>query len=162
MSASAGQYVLHVRAFPAPEEDATVDSGEIHTPGKQPTRSTPMRKRTILPVIALSAITLGTISTALPAGASVPFGEDEDTPPVTQPVQSTAASGGGGGGATPVGGAATGGGGLAEAPTSSPNVALWLATGGAGLALIGTGVAARRRRLAPMALGSSASTRTTT
>jgi hypothetical protein len=110
-----------------------------------------MRKHTILPVIALSAITLGTISTALPAGASVPFGEDDETPPVTQPVSGTV------GGATPVGGAATGGGGMAGSPTSNANVALWLAAGGAGLALVGTGVAARRRRLAPSVAGTSSS-----
>jgi hypothetical protein len=116
-----------------------------------------MRKRTILPVIALGAVTLGTISTALPAGASVPFGEDGDTPPVTQPA---ATAGGGGGGATPVGGAATGGGGMAESPTSNPNVALWLAAGGAGLALVGTGVVTRRRRYAPTVAGTSASTST--
>jgi hypothetical protein len=120
-----------------------------------------MRKNKILPVIALSAITLGTISSVLPAGASVRFGEDGDeTPPVTQPVAQSGA--GSSGGATPVGGAATGGGGTAASPTSDPSVVLWLAAGGAGLVLIGSGVAARRRQVATVATGTSSSVDTGT
>jgi hypothetical protein len=113
-----------------------------------------MRKTKILPVIALGAITLGTISSVLPAGASVPFGEDDATPPVTQPAGTSVGAGGGGGG-TPVGGAATGGGGMADASTPNPSAALWIAAGGAGLALVGTGVAARRRYRAAVPSGAS-------
>ena len=112
-----------------------------------------MRKRTILPVIALGALTLGTISTALPAGAAMQFGEDGNDG-TTTPTNGT----GSGSGATPSGGAATGGGGMADGSTSNANAALWLAAGGAGLALIGTGAIARRRRLHPAMSTSSSST----
>jgi hypothetical protein len=105
-----------------------------------------MRKSTIFPVMALSALTLGTITTTLPAGASaqqsVRFGEDDNAGDGT--TQPTVVAGDGS--TTPVGGAATGGGGTAGSPTSNPNVLLWFAAGGAGLALIGTGAVARRRR----------------
>jgi hypothetical protein len=124
-----------------------------------------MRKSTIFPVIALSALTLGTISTALPAGASlqhsVRFGEDESDGTTTPTVGSGSSSGSGA--ATPSGGASTGAGGTAGSPSSNPNVVLWFAAGAAGLALIGTGALARRRRNLEPAMAttsSSVSTRT--
>src|SRR6478735_11241111 len=124
-----------------------------------------MRKSTIFPVIALSALTLGTISTALPAGAalqhSVKAGEDGNTTTPTVP-NNTGGGGGGGGGSTPSGGASTGGGGMASTATSNPNVALWLTTGGVGLALVGTGLVARRRRALNPALVESSSSASTT
>jgi hypothetical protein len=112
-----------------------------------------MRKSKILSVIALGALTLGTISTALPAGASMRFGEDGNDG-TTQP---TVVSGGGSGAGSPSGGASTGGGGMASAPTSNPNVVLWLAAGGAGLALVGTGAVARRRRTLDLAHSTASS-----
>ncbi len=122
-----------------------------------------MRRTTIFPVIALSALTLGTISTALPAGASVRHsvraGENNDDGDGTTQPTTVADSGSGSGSATPSGGASTGGGGMAGNSTSGPNVVLWLVAGGAGLALIGTGAVARRRRtldLAPVTTSSSA------
>jgi hypothetical protein len=121
-----------------------------------------MRKSTIFPVIALSALTLGTISTALPAGASVQrsvrAGENNDDGDGTTQNTVGSGSGSGSGSATPSGGASTGGGGMAGNQTSGPNVVLWLVAGGAGLALIGTGAVARRRRtldLAPVTTSSS-------
>jgi hypothetical protein len=126
-----------------------------------------MRKSTIFPVIALSALTLGTISTALPAGAalqhSVKAGEDGDTTTPTVPNNTGSGGGGGGGGSsTPSGGASTGGGGMASTATSNPNVALWLTTGGVGLALVGTGLVARRRRDLHPALAETSSSASTT
>ena len=118
-----------------------------------------MRKRTILPVIALGALTLGTISTTLPAGAStqhsVRFGED-DNDGTTSPTAVSGTGSGSGAGSTPSGGASTGAGGMAGGSSSNPNVVLWLATGGAGLALIGT-VARRRRNLGPALVSTTSS-----
>lgn len=124
-----------------------------------------MRKRTIFPVMALSALTLGTISPALPASAamqhSLKAGEDNnDGSGTTQPTVVSGSGSGSGSGSTPSGGASTGGGGMASTGTS-PNVALWLTTGGVGLALVGTGLVSRRRRALNPALAETNSSATT-
>ena len=111
-----------------------------------------MEKHKILPLMALGLLTFGTISTALPAGASVEHrvlgGEDDDaTPPATV----SGSGSGSGSGATPSGGASTGAGGMAStAPADAGLNLMWLAAGGAGIALLGasagTSAVVRRRR----------------
>jgi hypothetical protein len=103
-----------------------------------------MRKTTIIPAMALSLLTLGSVSAmAVPAGAATHHasirtaGEDDDTTSPTTPE-------GSGGGSTPSGGAATGAGGMATG--GAADVAPWLAAGGAGIALLGAGALSRRRR----------------
>jgi MYXO-CTERM domain-containing protein len=107
-----------------------------------------MRKTTIIPAMALSLLTLGTVTTALPASAATPHhtiraaGEDGDSTDATVP-----SSGSSGGSATPSGGAATGGGGMADVTSGgAANVAPFLASGGVGLALLGAAAVSRRRR----------------
>jgi hypothetical protein len=103
-----------------------------------------MRKMRIVPAIALSMMTLGIVAYAVPASASPTHasvrsaGEDNDGTDVTTPGS------GGGGGGTPSGGAATGAGGMAT--TESRDVAPFVASGVAGLGLLGASVLVRRRR----------------
>lgn len=102
-----------------------------------------MAKWMVVPVAALSLMTLGVVHEVMPANAanaekSAPAGEDDDD---DTPI--TVASSGGGAGA-PSGGAATGAGGMAL--ESSDSATPELAAGAAGLGLLGLSIAARRRR----------------
>ena len=97
-----------------------------------------MRKITIVPAVALSLMTLGMIAEAAPASAHpsvMVAGEDDDT------TDNTIAGSGSG---APSGGAATGAGGTAVEDTNS--AAPLLASGAAGIALLGVGAATLRRR----------------
>jgi hypothetical protein len=113
-----------------------------------------MRKK-IVPALALSFISLGTVSTvAMPVAhaathhAMVHAGEDGDDDNSDSTPATVADSGGSGSSSTPSGGVSTGAGGMAEA--GSTDVAPWLAEGGAGAVLLGmsagaTAIARRRR-----------------
>ena len=111
-----------------------------------------MRKMIIGSAMTLSLLTLAPAVTALPAHAATSHhaafaagedGDDATPPPPTVP----SSGGGGGGGGTPSGGASTGGGGMADLSSNQgTDAALWLASGGAGLGLLGAGAIARRRR----------------
>jgi MYXO-CTERM domain-containing protein len=114
-----------------------------------------MRKTTIFPAMALSLLTLGTVTAALPASAATTHhavraaGEDtgDGSTPATVPSSSGSSGSSSGGSSTPSGGASTGGGGMADLGNhGATNAAPWLATGGVGLALLGAATAARRRR----------------
>jgi hypothetical protein len=111
------------------------------------TRSSTMRRSTIVPAIALSFMSLGIIAQVTPASAHpvVHTGEDgDDSTTVTNPsVGEGSSSGAGGTSSTPAGGVSTGAGGTA--PGDAHDLAPWLATGAAGVALVGASVAARRR-----------------
>src|SRR4051794_21976321 len=106
-----------------------------------------MRKTMIVPAMALSLMTFGTVAAALPASAAPAHhaartaGEDGDT---TNTVPGSSGSSSGSGSGTPSGGAATGAGGMANvADNGGTNVLPWLATGGVGLALVGAAAASR-------------------
>jgi hypothetical protein len=111
-----------------------------------------MRKTMIIPAMALSLMSLGAIAGVTPAGAhqAVHTGEDGDSTTVTVPSggggSSSGASSGGssGGSATPSGGISTGAGGTAVGHEN--DLTPWLATGAAGIALVGVSAATRRRR----------------
>jgi hypothetical protein len=98
-----------------------------------------MRKTMIAPAVVLSVMSFGMIAQAVPASAhpaSFVAGEDdgEDVPPTNNA----------GGSGAPSGGAATGAGGSAVEHTS--DVAPFLATGAAGIGMLGLATALRRRR----------------
>ena len=101
-----------------------------------------MRKRTILPTVALSLMTFGMLADAAPVGASTAAiaGEDEIDEDGEDSTQATL----GGGAGAPSGGAATGAGGTA--PGSTSNTAPLVAAGVTGIGLLGLTEAARRRR----------------
>jgi hypothetical protein len=108
-----------------------------------------MRKIMIVPALALSLMSMGMIAEAVPAGAHqvIHAGEDDDATTDTVPGSGSGGSGGSsssGGSGAPSGGASTGAGGTAV--EDAHDAAPWLATGAAGLALIGVSAATRRRR----------------
>jgi len=111
-----------------------------------------MRKRMIIPTVALSLITFGALAGGTVASAHqvIHTGEDgDDTPSVTAPSgggesSGSSSSGSGSGSATPSGGIATGAGGTAAG--DEHDLAPWLVTGAAGIALVGVSAAAQRRR----------------
>jgi len=109
-----------------------------------------MRKSTIVSAMALSLISVGSITAAaLPASAATHHAAraaGEDTGDGSTPPPTVGSSGGGGGGSSssPSGGVATGAGGMAK--SHDADAAPFLAAGAAGFALIGASAIARRRR----------------
>jgi hypothetical protein len=102
----------------------------------------------IVPAMALSLMTLGVIAQVAPASAHavVHTGEDgDDSTTITAPSGGGgSSSGSSGGSSTPSGGISTGAGGTAVG--DEHDLAPWLATGAAGIALVGVSAATRRRR----------------
>jgi hypothetical protein len=116
-----------------------------------PTQGDPkVRRITIIPALALSFMSLGVVVHVSPASAhtAIHAGEDgDDSTPATTPSASGgsgSSSGGSGSSTTPSGGISTGAGGTALGNEHDP--VPWLATGAAGVALVGASVATRRRR----------------
>jgi len=96
-----------------------------------------MRSKKIVSAVALSLMGLGVVGQAAPAFAGE-TGDTDDT------VAESSTSGSGSGSGEASGGVAAGGGGTAVDDSSS--AAVWVATGGAGIALLGLTAATRRRR----------------